>query len=72
MKKLKENHYGQMQYLVQQFYSRAKFSFNGNPNEYSAKPFSLFYLFSGLTGNILYQCWAYTFDIRISNSERYV
>ncbi|CAG8551071.1 1869_t:CDS:2, partial [Dentiscutata erythropus] len=37
MKKLKENHYGQMQYLVQQFCSRVKFSFNGNPNEYTPK-----------------------------------
>ncbi|CAG8681881.1 16539_t:CDS:10, partial [Acaulospora morrowiae] len=37
MKKLKENHYGQMQYLVQQFCSRVKFSFNGNPNEFTTK-----------------------------------
>ncbi|RHZ71894.1 hypothetical protein Glove_249g8 [Diversispora epigaea] len=37
MKQLKENHYGQMQYLVQQFCSRVKFSFNGNPNEYNTK-----------------------------------
>ncbi|CAG8599144.1 15326_t:CDS:2, partial [Racocetra fulgida] len=37
MKKLKENYYEQMQYLVQQFCSRAKFSFNGNPNEYTPK-----------------------------------
>ncbi|GES81301.1 hypothetical protein GLOIN_2v1762633 [Rhizophagus clarus] len=37
MKKLKENNYGQMQYLVQQFCSRVKFSFNGNPNEFATK-----------------------------------
>ncbi|CAG8734623.1 17703_t:CDS:10, partial [Racocetra persica] len=37
MKKLKENHYEQMQYLVQQFCLIAKFSFNGNPYEYTSK-----------------------------------
>ncbi|CAG8462463.1 11503_t:CDS:10 [Dentiscutata heterogama] len=37
LKKLKENHYEQMQYFVQQFCSRVKFSFNGNPNEYSPR-----------------------------------
>ncbi|CAG8844404.1 35001_t:CDS:1, partial [Racocetra persica] len=37
MEKLKEYHYGQMQYLVQEFVSRVKFSFNGNPNEYTPK-----------------------------------
>ncbi|KAF0416226.1 actin-like ATPase domain-containing protein [Gigaspora margarita] len=37
MKKLKEYHNGQMQYLIQQFCSRVKFSFNGNPNEYTPK-----------------------------------
>ncbi|RIB00075.1 hypothetical protein C2G38_2235751 [Gigaspora rosea] len=37
LKKLKDNHYGEMQYLVQQFCSRVKFSFDGNPNEYTPK-----------------------------------
>ncbi|CAG8547937.1 15916_t:CDS:2 [Acaulospora colombiana] len=37
MRKLKENNYGQMQYLVQQFCSRVKFAFNGNPTEFSVK-----------------------------------
>ncbi|CAG8637376.1 13731_t:CDS:2, partial [Racocetra fulgida] len=37
MKKLKENHYEQMQYLIQQFCSRVKLSFNGNPNVYITK-----------------------------------
>ncbi|CAG8485635.1 21172_t:CDS:10, partial [Cetraspora pellucida] len=37
MKKLKENFYEQMRYLVQEFCLRVKFSFNGNPNEYSPK-----------------------------------
>ncbi|CAG8485693.1 21175_t:CDS:10 [Cetraspora pellucida] len=37
MKKLKENYYEQMRYLVQEFCLRVKFSFNGNSNEYSPK-----------------------------------
>ncbi|CAG8679289.1 3691_t:CDS:2 [Cetraspora pellucida] len=38
MKKLKENHYTQMQYLIQEFFcSKVKFSFNGNPKEYTTK-----------------------------------
>jgi len=37
MNQLKTNHYGQLQYLVQQFCTKVKFSFNGNPSEFRAK-----------------------------------
>ena len=37
MNQLKTNHYGQLQYLVQYFCTKVKFSFNGNPSEFRAK-----------------------------------
>ncbi|CAG8460451.1 1245_t:CDS:2 [Paraglomus brasilianum] len=37
LKKLNELHYGQLQYLVQHFCSRVKFSFNGNPATYKPR-----------------------------------
>ncbi|CAJ0762346.1 21171_t:CDS:2, partial [Entrophospora sp. SA101] len=37
MKKLKENNYGQLQYLVQYFCNRVKFTFSGNPNGFTTK-----------------------------------
>ncbi|CAG8653044.1 18293_t:CDS:2, partial [Racocetra fulgida] len=37
MKKLKEDHNGQMQILIQRFCSEVKFRFNGNPNEFTDK-----------------------------------
>jgi hypothetical protein len=37
LKKLNEYHYGQLQFLVQHFCSRVKFSFNGNSANYKSK-----------------------------------
>ncbi|CAG8551863.1 7908_t:CDS:10 [Ambispora gerdemannii] len=41
MVSLRDNNYGQLQYLVQQFCSRVKHSFNGNPDEYTTKDIDL-------------------------------
>ncbi|CAG8443263.1 10309_t:CDS:10 [Ambispora gerdemannii] len=41
MNKLQNNNYGQLQYMIQQFCIKAKFPFNGNPEEFISKDFDI-------------------------------